>query len=192
MKVISFIWQPYDIGLAGFGVMIYGDVGWACDDFVLDDNYYIDEIYVWMMWPFGQASVMNFVISEDDMGDWDPNTNTDVWAESVPCTNTWTGDTGWGYDIYETHCIISADVYPELTAGVHYYFEVQADIGVNYAMLFSNNLVGDYCWFDINGSGSYTRSDILFGAGMDMFFDFWGEPVSALESETWGSIKTLF
>ncbi len=185
--------QPYDLSFAGYGVMIYGEHGgWACDDFVLDNDYYIDEIYVYMMWTTEQASMMNLVISEDNIGDWDPNTNIDVWSETVPCTNTFTGDNQWGFDIYEIHCIISADAYPELTAGVHYYFEVQADIGVNYAMLFSGNFVGDYCWFDYNGSGSYTRSDIVFGTDMDMFFDFWGEPVNALESGTWGSIKTLF
>ncbi len=36
------------------------------------------------------------------------------------------------------------------------------------------------------------RSDIAYGEDSDMFFDLIGEPMSALESETWGSIKTLF
>jgi len=180
--------QPYGPGT--YGVMI-GEDGWVCDDFVLEDNYYIDEIYVWTMWPYEQTATMNLVISEDDIGDSNPNTNIDVWSETVPCTNTFTGDSNWGFDIYETHCIISADAYPELDPGVHYYFEVQAGLGINCAMLFIDNLVGDYCWFDFE-AGTYTRSDTLYGAGMDMFFDFWGEPVNALEPETWGSIKTLF
>ena len=181
--------QPF--GYGSYGVMI-GANGWVCDDFVLGDNYYIDEIYIWTMWPSEQASMMNLVISEDDATDSDPNTNIDVWSETVPCTNDFTGFSQWGFDIYETHCIISEDEYPELTAGVHYYFEVQTDLGIDFAMLFVDNYIGDYCWFDYEGSGVYIRSDIMYGAGMDMFFDFWGEPVSTLESETWGSIKTFF
>ena len=144
-----------------------------------------------MIWTGEQASMMHLAISEDDTYDSDPNTNTDVWAESIPCNNTFTGDSRWGYDIYETHCVINADVYPELDSGKHYYFEVQAAVNDCSYILFSYNYVGDYCWYD-DGSGIWVRSDLWAGAGADLFFDFYGEPVVALESETWGSIKTLF
>jgi hypothetical protein len=162
---------------------------WVCDDFELDDNYYVTEMCVWMIWTDEQGSMMNFVISEDDTGDSDPNTNTDVWAESVPCINTFTGDSQWGYDIYETYCTINTDAYPELDAGIQYYFETQADVNDNSFILVSINYIGDNCWYD-DGSGVWVMFTNWYGA--DLFFDFYGEPVSALEPETWGSIKTLF
>jgi hypothetical protein len=180
--------QTYNFAELYNGSSIYsGGNRWFCDDFELDDNYYVTEMCVWMMWTGDQASMMNFVISEDDTGDSDPNTNTDVWAESVPCTNTFTGDSQWGYDIYETYCTINADAYPELDVGVHYYFETQADTDDNCFILFSYHYVADNPWFDM-GSGVW--EDFFYTS--DLFFDFYGEPVSALESETWGSIKTLF
>ncbi len=184
--------QTYDFGHIIGGAPISGILDrWLCDDFELDNDYYISDVYVWMIWTGEQASLMNLVISEDDTGDSDPNTNIDVWAETVPCSHTDTGDNIWGYDIYETHCVINADVYPELDSGKHYYFEVQADVSDSCFILFSVYFIGDYCWFD-DGSGVWVRSDYMFGMYSDMFFDFYGEPVSALEPETWGSIKTLF
>ena len=183
--------QTYDYSILVTGISIYGGGNrWLCDDFELDNNYYVTEMCVWMIWTGDQASMMNFVISEDDTGDSDPNTNTDVWAESVPCTNTFTGDSQWGYDIYETYCTINADAYPELDADVHYYFEAQADIVDNCFILVSWNNIGNYCWYD-DGSGVWVESVIMFGFPSDMFFDFYGEYL-ALESETWGSIKALF
>ena len=180
--------QTYSYELLVNGMSNYGGGDrWFCDDFELDDNYYVTSIDVWMLWTGEQASVMNLVISEDDTGDSDPNTNIDVWVESVPCTNTFTGDSQWGYDIYQTHCIINADAYPELDTGVHYYFETQADVADNCFILFSPHYVADNCWYD-DGLGVW----IYFFWDADMFFDFYGEPVSALEPETWGSIKTLF
>jgi hypothetical protein len=135
--------------------------------------------------------MMNLVISEDDTNDSDPNTNIDVWSESVPCINTFTGDSNWGYDIYETHCFIDEDFYPLLFNGVHYYFEVNADVIDTCWITFSYNYIGDKCWYD-DGSGVWVRTDIYFSVmSMDMFFDFYGENL-ALEPETWGSIKTIF
>ncbi len=163
---------------------------WVCDDFELDGDYYVTEMHVWMIWTGAQATTMNLVISEDDLLDWDPNTNIDVWAESVPCTNTFTGDNNWGYDIYETYCIINADSYPELNAGVHYYFETQSETYDNSFILCPENFIGDCIWYD-DGCGEWERPE-NFCPNPDLFFEFYGEPVSALESETWGSIKTLF
>ncbi len=184
--------QTYDFGLISGSGCIEGVLDrWLCDDFILDNDYYLSDVHVWMIWTDEQATQMNFVISEDDLLDWDPNTNTDVWAESAPCTNTFTGDSNWGYEIYETHCVIDIRFYPELYAEKHYYFEVQADVTDCCLMLLSPAMVGDYCWYD-NGSGVWIRSDVAFGGGRDVFFDFYGEPVNTMESETWGSIKTLF
>ncbi len=165
---------------------------WVCDDFVFDDNYYVTEMCVWMIWTGEQATQMNLVISEDDLLDSDPNTNTDVWVGSVPCINTFTGDSNWGYDIYETYCIINANVYPELDAGIHYYFETQAaDVTDNSFILVSVHYIGDSCWLN-DGSGVWQSLSGMMPYSPDLFFDFYGEPVSALEPETWGSIKTLF
>ena len=184
--------QTYDYSILVTGISIYGGGNrWLCDDFELDNNYYVTEMCVWMIWTGDQASMMNFVISEDNTGDSDPNTNIDVWVESVPCTNTFTGDSQWGYDIYETYCTINADAYPELDAGVHYYFETQADVVSPCFILTSWNYIGDLCWYN-DGTGVWVESDITFGFPLDLFFDFYGEPVNALEPETWGSIKTLF
>ncbi|MCD4847141.1 MAG: hypothetical protein K8R76_03005 [Candidatus Aegiribacteria sp.] len=184
--------QTYSFETLLSGYSIYsGGNRWLCDDFELDDNYYVTGIRVWIIWIGGQASMMNLVISVDDSCDSDPNTNTDVWVESVPCTNTFTGDSSWGYDIYDTYCTISADAYPDLDADLYYHFETQADISDNCFILVRDYYIGDWCWYD-DGSGAFVRIEYF---GLDrpgMFFDFYGEPVSALEPETWGSIKTLF
>ena len=168
-----------------------GSGHWLCDDFVLDGDYYVTDIYVSMIYMGAQASIFNLVISEDDTNDSNPNTNTDVWAESVQCTNTFTGQTMWGYDIFETHCTIDPGLYPELAEDLHYYFEIQAEVVDGSCVLCSLSYIGDYCWYD-DGSGVWVRSDIYFGMDCDMFFAFYGEPVNAFVPETWGSIKTLF
>lgn len=183
--------QPFNGGLTS-AVSIFSAAGRrACDDFILDDDYYISEVLVWMLYSGPMSSVMNLAISEDDTNDSDPNTNTEVWSESVPCTNTFTGYSQWGYDIYETYCTIDTGLYPELEEGVHYYFDVQAENVDNSFICVSDNLVGDCLWYD-DGSGVWVICTTIFGEEMDLFFCFYGEPISALETETWGSIKTLF
>ena len=184
--------QTYSFRMLQNGFSNYGAGNrWVCDDFTLDDYYYVTDIHVWMIWTGAQATQMNLVISEDDLFDSDPNTNIHIWEESVPCTNTFTGDSNWGYDIYETHCTISADVYPELEEGVHYYLETQADTydNSNTFILLTFHYIGDECWYD-DGSGIYVCNELF--SDFEMFFDLYGEPVSTLEPETWGSIKTLF
>lgn len=178
----------YENLLNGYSIYSIGD-RWACDDFQITGSAYVWSIDIWMIWTGGQGSTMHFVISEDDTGDSDPNTNTDSWVESVTCTNTFTGDSNWGYDIYLTHC----DLYPVnplLDGGIHYYFETQADVVDNCFILVSHNYNGDYCWYD-DGSGIWVRSDDMFGQDSDMFFYFDGQFLD-FESETWGNIKTLF
>ncbi len=183
--------QPYSWELLDNGVSIYSAGNrWFCDDFELDDNYYITDIYIWVLWTGEHATEMNLVISEDDTNDSDPNTNTDVWSESVPCTSTFTGDSSWGYDIYEVHCVIDADIYPELNSNVHYYLEIQAETTDNTFILFSWYCVEDCAWWN-DGSSVWVSMDTWWQE-VDAFFVLHGEPVNALEPETWGSIKTLF
>ncbi len=173
-------------------VVSFNSDRWFCDDLTVGADYYVTDIYVWVLYIGEHASNMNLVISEDYTNDSDPNTNIDVWSENVPCSNTFTGDSNWGYDIYEAHCFIDQDIFPVLYNDVHYYFEVNTDVIDTCWITFSENYFGDRCWYD-DGSGIWIRSDIYFGGtSMDMFFDFYGEPVNALEPETWGSIKTLF
>lgn len=188
--IADMVYQQSGTIVSGIGINS-GSNQWLCDDFVLDGDYYLTDIYTLMIWTSMPASTMNLVISEDDLNDSDPNTNTDVWVESVPCINTNTGDSIWGYDIYETHCIIDADLYPELDSGIHYYFEIQAEVVDGCFNLFGDNYIGDSCWYDI-GEGIWVEGLVYFGFPADMIFVFYGEPVGALESETWGSIKTLF
>ncbi|MCD4847156.1 MAG: hypothetical protein K8R76_03080 [Candidatus Aegiribacteria sp.] len=163
---------------------------WICDDFVLSGlDAYVESIVVWMIWTGGMGSTMNIVFSEDN-GDSDPNTSTDVWSEPVPCTNEFTGDTNWGFDIYETTCDINpADTHPDLTIGTHYWMETQADVVDNCFMLVGNWYILSYTWYN-DGSGVWVRSDAAFGENTDAFFDFYGS--GALESGTWANIKTLF
>ena len=177
----------YENLLNGYSNYGAGD-RWVCDDFKLTGYAWVSDIYIWMIWTGGQGSTMNIVISEDDTGDSDPNTTTDVFTESVPCTNTFTGDSNWGYDIYETFCEIVPS--PTLYGGIHYYFEIQADVVDNCFILVSHNYIDDYCWYN-DGPGIWVRSDVMFGEDSDMFFDFNGM-FPAVESETWGTIKSLF
>jgi hypothetical protein len=181
--------QTYNYGELINGYNICGD-RWACDDFILTGpEYVVEHIVVWMIWTGGMASTMNIVFSEDN-GDSDPNSATEVWAEPVPCTNEFTGDTGWGYDIYMTTCNINeTDIWPELEIGIHYWFEIQADASDNCFILVGTWSVLSYSWYN-DGSGVWVRSDIMFGTGTDIFFDFYGN--DALESGTWADIKTLF
>lgn len=183
--------QAYSWGLLDNAVSISGNANhWFCDDFTLDGNYYITDIYTWVIWTGIHATEMNLVISEDDQNDSDPNTNTDVWAEIVPCTSTPTGDSQWGYDFYEVHCVISTDVYPELSKDTHYYFEYQSPSPDNTFALFSYICVEDCAWCN-DGSGVWVSMDTWWSPS-DAFFVLLGEQFTAIEPETWGSIKTLF
>ena len=179
----------YENLLNGYSIYGAGD-RWACDDLEIAGFAWVYEIHIWMIWTGGQASTMNLVVSKDDTGDSDPNTNTDIWVESVSCINTLTGDSNWGFDIYETYMDLCEDYTLELMGGIHYYFETQADVTDNCFVLVSRNYNGDYCWYN-DGSGVWVRSDVIFEQDSDMFFDFVGQ-IAALESETWSSIKTLF
>ncbi len=183
--------QTYDYANLMNGYSNYGAGDrWVCDDFELaGPEDFVDSIVVWMIWTGGQGSTMNIVFSEDS-GDSDPNTATDVWAEGVPCTNVFTGDTSWGFDIYETTCdIAAADEHPELTIGTHYWLEAQADVSDNCFILVGTWSVLQYTWYN-DGSGVWVRCDVIFSEITDMFFDFYG--YVSLESGTWADIKTLF
>ena len=182
--------QTYDFANLINGYSNYGAGDrWVCDDFILTGYTWVEAIVVWMIWTGGQGSTMNFVFSEDN-GDSDPNTSTDVWGEAVPCTNEFTGDTNWGYDIYKTTCNINeTDTWPELEIGTHYWFETQADVTDNCFILVGNWSVLSYVWYN-DGSGVWVRSDVIFEQNADLFFDFYYS--WALEPGTWADIKTLF
>ncbi|MCD4847161.1 MAG: hypothetical protein K8R76_03105 [Candidatus Aegiribacteria sp.] len=182
--------QGYSFGNLLNGYSNYGAADrWVCDDFELTDPAYLDTIIVMQIWTGSMASTMNLVFSED-VGDSDPNTAIEIWAEAVPCENYFTGDTAWGFNIYETKCIINPGTYPELAANTHYWFETQADVVDNCFMLVGSWYILDYVWYD-DGSGVWQRSDVIFGEESDAFFNFYGYLLS-LESSTWADIKTHF
>lgn len=84
--------QTYDENLVLNGYSNYGAGDrWVCDDFILDLDAEIMEIVIYQIYTGGQASHINIVISKDDAGDSDPNTNTVIWQETVPCTNYFLG-----------------------------------------------------------------------------------------------------
>lgn len=183
--------QWYDFGLLQNGYSNYSAGNrWVCDDFTLsyDPWYPIGIFYVWMIWTGEHAFEMNFSISEDASGDSNPNTAIEIWSSSGPCWSTFTGDSNWGYDIFETYCVITPGFY-YCDEDVHYYLETQAECLDNCYVLVSPNYVDDYCWYD-DGSGVWVRSDVVFGQDSDMFFVI--DVLLGLDSETWGSIKTLF
>ena len=185
--------QTYDYANLINGYSNYGAGDrWVCDDFELSGpGCFVDSVIVWMIWTGGMGSTMNIVFSEDS-GDSDPNTANDIWAEPVPCTNEFTGDSNWGYDIYETICDINAaDTHPLLTIGTHYWMETQADVTDNCFILVGTWGVLSYVWYN-DGSGVWVRSDVIFSEATDAFFDFYGYPTETLESGTWADIKTLF
>ncbi|MCD4847162.1 MAG: hypothetical protein K8R76_03110 [Candidatus Aegiribacteria sp.] len=183
--------QTYDFANLMNGYSNYGAGDrWIADDFELaGPEVYVDSVVVWMIWTGGQGSTMNIVFSEDN-GDSDPNTATDVWSEAVPCTNYFTGDQSWGFDIYETTCDINAaDTHPLLTIGTHYWMETQADVVDNCFQLVGTWGVLSYVWYN-DGSGVWVRCDDAFSEITDTFMDFYG--YVALEAGTWADIKTLF
>lgn len=182
--------QTYDFGTLLNGYSNYsGGSRLVADDFELTADYDVREIVVWMIWTAGQATEMNMAILSDDAGDSNPATATEVWSEAVPCVNVDTGDDNWGYDIWETTCTVNTDVYPELSTGIHYYLQVQAEVADNCYILVSPNYVADLVWFF--GDSGWQRSDVAFGEDSDLYFDLFGE-LTAIESMTWGSVKTLF
>ena len=184
--------QTWDIGEFVNCYSYYsGGDRWVCDDFILTADCTIDSIVVWMIYTGGVAAWMNIVFSED-IGDSDPNTAVEVWSASAPCLNVvfelWRGMLGHKSTIV---VIASEKSPPVLSAGTHYWLEVQADVVDNCFLLVGTCANGSYTWYN-DGSGIYVRSDIVFGEGTDAFFDLYGYESGALESSTWGSIKTLF
>ena len=163
---------------------------WVCDDFVLaGPDTMVDAIIVWMIWTGAQGTTMNIVFSKDN-GDFDPNTAIEIWAEAVPSTNYPTGEIVWGFDVFQTTCAIDGGPYPNFQVGRHYWLETQADVVDNCFMLVGTWSVLSYVWYN-DGSGVWVRSDAAFGENTDAFFDLWWD-WTALESSTWGDIKTLF
>lgn len=80
--------QPFDGGLLEDGYSNYGAGDrWVCDDFILEFDADIREIVVYQIYTGQQASNYSIAISVDDTGDFNPNTNTVIWAETVTCTN---------------------------------------------------------------------------------------------------------
>ncbi len=181
-----------DIATHGFSIYAAGD-RWVCDDFVLTGDWELNQVVVWMIWLGEMGSIMNIAFAEDD-GSADPNNATTVWSEAVPAANVfadeWETSGGDWYDIYEYTCTISADAYPVLSDGVAYWVYVQADVVDNCFVMVSDNYVGSSCWYN-DGSGLWVISDESFGYDSDMFFDIYGD-CTALESGTWGDIKSLF
>lgn len=186
--------QTWDVNNATHGFSIYGAGDrWVCDDFILSGDWELDQVVVWMIWTGEMGSAMNIIFSEDD-GSLDPNSATDVWSEMVACENVfveeWESSGGTIYDIYKVTCTISADAYPVLSDGVTYWMEIQADVVDNCFVMVSDNYIGSSCWYN-DGSGIWVISEDAFGYDSDMFFDLFGNNL-ALESDTWGNIKTLF
>ena len=183
--------QPWDVGELVNGYSNYGAGDrWVCDDFILTADCTLDSIFVWQLYTGDIPAWMNIVFSEDT-GDSDPNTAVEVWNSSAPCIHyfEWIGQ---DY-IYRTVIVVieSGESPPELSAGTRYWLEVQADVVDNSFMLVCTWANGSYTWYN-DGSGVWVRSDIQFGEGTDAFFELYGYESSALESSTWGSIKTLF
>lgn len=183
--------QPFNYGELVNGYSNYGAGDrWVCDDFILTADCTIDSIVVWEMYPEGRPSWMNIVFSEDT-GDSDPNNAVEVWSDSAPCQHYYTGQPP--YDTWKTTITVNASgqPLPVLSADTRYWLEVQADIVDNCFLLVGTWANGSYTWYD-DGSGIWVRSDIQFGTGTDAFFELYGYETSALESGTWGSIKTFF
>ena len=184
--------QPWDYGELVNGYSNYGAGDrWVCDDFVLTADCTIDSVFVWQLYQGYIPSWMNIVFSEDT-GDSDPNTAVEVWSASAPCINIveyW----GWQYEYYRVVIFLNASgqATPELTAGSRYWLEVQADTNDNCFMLVCTWTNGSYTWYN-DGSGVWERSDVFIGEETDAFFELYGYESGALESSTWGSIKTLF
>ena len=184
--------RPYDYSEFVNGYSNYGAGDrWVCDDFVLTADCTIDSIVVWHIFTVEKPAWMNIVFSEDT-GDSDPNTAVEVWSDSAPCINEWV-DYIFGYDFWKTTIFVNASgqPLPVLSAGTRYWLEVQADIVNNCFLLVGTWANGSYSWYN-DGSGVWVRSDIQFGEETDAFFELYGYETSALESSTWGSIKTLF
>lgn len=195
--VDGLVWaQYYSYEDIQSGYSFFGEMHrWVADDFKFVwgfPYYYVNKIWIWTIWTETPCNMINVVISKDN-GDFDPNTATVVWAEEMPCSHEFTGDTKWGYDIFETIC--TTVNWPLLFDYQHYWLELQSDPeywGNCYVLVGRHNNLSNV-WYN-DGSGVWQRSDDVFGEDSDMFFLI-NDPTPGhheLESGTWGLIKTLF
>ena len=182
--------QPYAFADLANGIRHYLDPeGWGCDDFVLSSDAEIHGIQFYIVYA-GVAPTSYDIVLAEDSGDSNPNTYTSVWDANVPCTLIDTGDSNWGYSIYEVNCDIPSS-FPSLTAGPRYWFVVGFhDASVTDYVLVTETITGSMAWSGTTQT-SYATTLVSFGVPYDFFFNLYDTPTS-LERHTWGSIKSFF
>ena len=163
--------------------------GGIADDFILSSDASIQNVQFWIVYTSGSAPTSYDLVFSEDTGDSDPNTATTVWSENVPCTVIDTGDTNWGYIIWEVNCAIPMDAYALLSAGPRYWLEIvfhnpdPADY-----VLVEAPVYGELC-FTGGGPEVWARCD-TWTDPCDMYFVLDG--VVSLDRSTWADIKTIF
>lgn len=180
--------QPYD-----FTALINGFAHTEMvDDFILGSDATIQAIQMWLIYSGSNPTTTELFILEDS-GDSDPATATEIWRETVDCTHIDTGDDQWGFDIWETTYTLTADAYPDLTAGTRYWLGLvfQLPGGGQEYWLVEDPVWGSYLWTTDGTTWWRSDSPDTFAQAADAFFALYDSPV-ALQRDTWGSIKSIF
>ena len=163
--------------------------GGIADDFILSSAASIQNIRFWIVYTSGSAPTSYDLVISQDNGDSDPNTATTVWNENVPCTVVDTGDTNWGFIIWEITCAIPMDAYPSLSAGPRYWLEIVfSNPSPTDYVLVEAPVFGQLCY--TGGVPDWARCD-TWTDPCDVFFELYDTPV-ALDRSTWADIKTIF
>ncbi len=183
--------QPYVFADLSNGIRHYSaPEGWGTDDFILSTASEIHGVQFYIVYAGSTAPTSYDLVIGQDAGDSDPNNYSTVWSANVPCTLVDTGDDNWGFDIYEVNCDIPSS-FPSLTAGPRYWLAIGFhDTDVTDYVLVTETITGGMAWSGVTQT-SYIPTVTSFGTAYDFFFNLYDSP-TALERQTWGSIKSLY
>lgn len=164
-----------------------------CDDFILDDFSSINKVRFWIIHTGATLPIEYELSIAQDTGDSNPNNAAIIWTETVPCVVTDTGDVAFSINapVYQIDCTYA--IQQEFTPVIRYWImiKLQDDDVFDYVLI-QNPIFGNYAW-TYDGTAWYRIDDPIHSLNKerDTFFEIEGYG-TALQNETWGSIKSMF
>jgi hypothetical protein len=157
------------------------------DDCTPASSWTMGRFQFWALYTGSPATTWKIQVRNNTTG---PGT-TVLWTKDVTgVTNTSTGLYGWGYLVYSCVAIPTYPYYTPAT-GVKIWlcFQSQNGTGTTYFCA-ANQTWADQCYFSTNNGNSWSSSTANWGVAYELTMIVICP--TALERDTWGSIKSTF
>ncbi len=185
--------HPFDYNILTNGLGITASNMWAmADDFIPAEDYDLRLIYLWAIYSDGNTETLDFELRTDTGGS-GPDTGL-LWQVSVEdLEHEDTGYTNWGYVLWYTTAVLSEEQYFRVIRDVTLWLVVQSHgMGTDYWLCSDLCMGNNMSYFSQDDGISWISSYDQWGVAYDQFMILDGEPIGALDSETWGAIKAIF